>query len=201
MAKTFYLIRHGLKENLAGDPPLSTIGRKQAEVTAKYLTSLKIRKIYSSPLRRTFQTANIIAKEFGLKIIKDERLTERMNWYGIDSLENFLKEWRKTDMNRNYRPSYGFSSKESGERMKEALDLAASNGEDRAVFVTHGGSTEDLLLTLFSENELEIHNRDFMMLRSNGLIKECSITILKVEKGVYQLEQLASTKHLTSFLG
>lgn len=42
MVKTFYLVRHGLKENLAGDPPLSKLRVKQAETTADYFSTLSV---------------------------------------------------------------------------------------------------------------------------------------------------------------
>lgn len=197
MIKTFYLVRHGTKENLAGDPPLSNIGVKQAELTANYFSNTGIKEIYSSPLKRCFQTAKIIAEELKLDVKTDERLTERMNWDGKSSFKNFLNEWRKADLDETYQPADGFSSKESGRRMKEVLQKVSNiPRNDRVLFVSHGGSIGDLLLNLFSENELIEHNKNFMVTRSNGSIPECSITILKIENGKYYLEQLASTKHL-----
>lgn len=198
MIKTFYLVRHGVKENLAGDPPLSNLGVKQAEVTADYLNNLNIKKIYSSPLKRTLQTAEIISKKLGLIPVVDDRLTERINWDGTNSLENFLNEFRKTDLDLNYQPTYGLSSAESGKRMKELLDNVSKNKSNKTLFVAHGGAIIDILLTLFSENELTSHNKDFMTVKSFGSIPECSITILKVENGKYNLEQLASINHLIS---
>lgn len=196
--KTFYLTRHGAKEKVAGDPPLSKFGIKQAEATAEHLSSLNIDKIYSSPLKRTLQTAQIIGEKLKLNITIDERLAERMNWNGTDSFEHFLKEWHKTDLDENYQPPYGFSSEESGRRMKEVLDEASQTENKKILFAAHGGIIVDLLLNLFSENELTSYSKDFIITRSTGLIGECSITILKVENGKYQLEQLASTKHLTA---
>lgn len=197
MIKTFYLVRHGTKENLAGDPPLSNLGIKQAEITANYLNSLGIKKIYSSPLKRTLQTAQIIADKLKLSITIDDRLTERINWNGTDSFEHFLSEWGKTDLDENYKPGYGFSSIESGKRIKELLDKVSNTSKfDRVLFASHGGVIIDLLLNLFSEDELTNFNKDFMIIKSNGAIPECSITIIKTEDGKYYLEQLASTKHL-----
>src|SRR3989344_1872392 len=74
-----YLIRHGEVENpddvvygrMPGFP-LSGIGRKQVRQLAEVLRSKGVRfeAIYSSPLERALQTAQIIKREFGLANIK-----------------------------------------------------------------------------------------------------------------------------------
>lgn len=100
------LVRHGESEGntipvYQGVPPgtdLTKKGRKQAETTAKYLAGkerlavsdklknllatnrsqlpAKVDIIYCSPLARTRQTAEAIAKQTGAKIVVDERLKE-----------------------------------------------------------------------------------------------------------------------------
>jgi len=71
---TFLLVRHGYtewieKELLHGisDQPLSEFGLKQAELTAAYLQSTPIDRIYASPLRRAMQTAGKIAETAGVQ--------------------------------------------------------------------------------------------------------------------------------------
>ncbi len=67
------LIRHGLPvrreltEGIA-DPELSSAGLAQAEHLADYLASETIDAVYTSPLRRAFQTAEPIASRRGLDI-------------------------------------------------------------------------------------------------------------------------------------
>ena len=56
--------------------PLTKKGEKEAKISAKKLKSQKIDVIFSSDLLRTRQTAEIIAKETGAKIIFDKRLRE-----------------------------------------------------------------------------------------------------------------------------
>ncbi len=72
------LIRHGLpirrelEEGIA-DPELSDDGHAQAQHLAEYLADEKIDAIYASPLRRAYQTAEPLAKQFGLEIgVRDE---------------------------------------------------------------------------------------------------------------------------------
>jgi broad specificity phosphatase PhoE len=66
---TFYIIRHGQKEGHSGDPALNSIGKIKAKATAKFLKDKQIKQIYASPLSRTMDTANVIAKELGVKVM------------------------------------------------------------------------------------------------------------------------------------
>lgn len=74
-----YFVRHALSEYnaqglLAGisDTPLHNIGRAQAKEAGKAARHLGIDYIISSPLSRTRETAEIIAKEIGYPVEKIE---------------------------------------------------------------------------------------------------------------------------------
>ena len=78
-------LRHAQAENntkriLAGRTegvPLTKTGIEQAERIAKYLASIDISAIYSSPIERAKHTAGIVAKNCSLEeVVIDERLTE-----------------------------------------------------------------------------------------------------------------------------
>ena len=77
-------LRHGQADNntkkiLAGRSPginLTTVGIEQAEQAGKMLKSLDISAIYSSPIDRALQTAEIVGKHCDLKVKKDDRLLE-----------------------------------------------------------------------------------------------------------------------------
>jgi isoleucyl-tRNA synthetase len=56
--------------------PLTKKGEKEAKLAAKKLKNKKIDLIFASDFERTKQTAEIIAKELGLKVIYDKRLRE-----------------------------------------------------------------------------------------------------------------------------
>jgi len=80
---TVYLLRHGEYENPrylfpGRDPgyPLSVTGREQVERTTAKLAFGKIAALYASPLLRTKQTADILAKKLDLPVIYDDRLLE-----------------------------------------------------------------------------------------------------------------------------
>ena len=82
---TVYLIRHAQPVNL-GDanlrydvppgPPLSADGRAQAAMAANFLAGKPPTVVYTSPLDRAMQTAQIIAAQRGVPLAIDERLAE-----------------------------------------------------------------------------------------------------------------------------
>ena len=71
---TFYLVRHGAKEAVPFDPPLTKIGLKQAQITASHLQNIPFKEILSSPKLRARQTAELFAKAQAIPISIDDRL-------------------------------------------------------------------------------------------------------------------------------
>jgi broad specificity phosphatase PhoE len=112
-----YLIQHGDKEQLPGDPGLTATGRHQAALTARWLRNAGLRVLYSSPLRRARETADVIAAVTGLAVQPDARLRERMNWDGSCSHEDFLAEWARAARDRDFVPHGGESSHKAGDRL------------------------------------------------------------------------------------
>lgn len=83
MRTTFLLIRHGdndwIGRAFAGRQPgvhLNDKGRRQAEALAGRLAGAGIAALYSSPLERTLETAEPLARRLGMTIAKRDRLTE-----------------------------------------------------------------------------------------------------------------------------
>ena len=74
MSTTFYLVRHAVTEatgtRLGGrtQASLSETGRGQAEATRDYLSGTSFGAVYASPLPRTTETAQIVAKPHRLKV-------------------------------------------------------------------------------------------------------------------------------------
>ena len=94
-----YLVRHAQREPVAGPdefgPGLSLLGWKQAHLTARRLSTLKTDVIHTSSLRRTMETARIIAVEFSDLPIRPSPLL----WECIPAMPDFAVEWHKTHMN------------------------------------------------------------------------------------------------------
>jgi broad specificity phosphatase PhoE len=195
---TFYIIRHGQKEGHSGDPALNNIGKIKAKTTAKFLKNKQIKQIYVSPLKRTMDTANAIAKELGLKVNVDPRLYERINWGDRkgESYDDFWKEWQKTDLDRDYKPSHGYSSRESGQRLESVLCDIAKNSKSNGNFliVTSGGIIGDLLKNIFPEKILPLKTNETSGAKYIEIL-ECSITIIKKDRN-YILEKTADISHL-----
>ncbi len=80
---TLYLIRHGETDwNVEGryqgqaDPPLNAKGLAQARQLAGALQNSGIQLLYTSPLRRAAQTADILARALDIPLFREPRLME-----------------------------------------------------------------------------------------------------------------------------
>ncbi len=67
------------------DPELSERGKKQAEVLSEELKKENIARVYSSPLKRTYETARVIARKLGVPLEREERIIEidHGKWSGL----------------------------------------------------------------------------------------------------------------------
>jgi len=94
-----YLVRHAQREPIAGPdsfgPGLSLLGWKQAHLTARRLARLKIDVIYTSSLRRTMETARIIALEFSDIPIRPSPLL----WECIPAMPEYALKWHRDHPN------------------------------------------------------------------------------------------------------
>ena len=79
-----YLVRHGQSDGNAegrfgghGPTPLSELGLKQAEATAKLLKKEGVNAIYSSDLHRALQTAEPLSQLTGIPVIATSAFRER----------------------------------------------------------------------------------------------------------------------------
>jgi probable phosphoglycerate mutase len=116
-----WLVRHGdCYEDMpeGPDPPLSPLGRRQAELLAKRVRHVNAAAIYSSPYRRAVETARILGDE----VREDSRLVEIELELGEDGSLDF-KETAATVV----------------ERMRAAIDdIVEAHPGQRVVVVTHG---------------------------------------------------------------
>lgn len=196
----FYLIRHGEKQTAPGDPPLSPKGEIQAKLTAKQLSRFPVKAVFTSPMKRTTQTAAEIGNFFNIPVLSTPLLKERVNW-GDDpnqSFEEFLAMWKKTSLKRDWLPPVGDSSFQAGKRLELFIDSLNSHPAEHIVLVTHGGIISDFLRNLFDGSFLDDHLPGFSSSWDDSIIQECSITILGKKKptGKFKLLKLADTAHL-----
>lgn len=197
---TFYLIRHGQKEEDFGDSPLTDVGIKQAEYTAKYLKDKNIEHIYASPLKRTIQTAKIIAGELHLEVSTDGRLRERMNWGDKpnETFDQFMQECKKTDLDRDYQPSHGDSLRKAGHRLKSFLhDVLKSISQGTILVITCGGTIGDFLRNVFPEKNLPILKDGVSRARYIDILN-CSVMVVEKNRGKFLLKQIGAINHLST---
>jgi broad specificity phosphatase PhoE len=121
-------VRHGQTEaNRNGvllgrlDPPLNDAGREQAGVVAARVAALAPSRVFTSPLVRAMQTAEIVAVACGLDVSVDDRLIE-VDYGEYDGVslaelpEELVWKWRN---DADFAPPGGESLASVGKRMGE----------------------------------------------------------------------------------
>jgi probable phosphoglycerate mutase len=140
------VVRHGQTQaNASGlllgraDPPLDASGRAQASAVAAALAPIpRGTRIISSPLRRTRETASIIARESLVEV--DERWIELDygEFEGKPIVEVPSETWARWRSDPEFAPGGGETLHALGDRVARACDELLSDAEERdVVVVTH----------------------------------------------------------------
>ena len=175
------LVRHGLTDwneegrLLGRNPiPLNERGRAQAEAVARSLGRLSIDAVYSSPQRRTEETAGPIARELELTVETESGLDEvRLGrWQG-----KLVKELRgDPDLERYIEdPTYVCDAIEPAVEVQKRIvgfteQIRSERGTGNVVLVSHGDPLRLLVvhylsMDLGSFRRLEIDNGSVSILR------------------------------------
>lgn len=190
-----HFIRHGKRDNgVIGDPGLTPEGRKEASLLAEAFGQPPPSVIFTSPLARAKQTAEIIGYALGMAVHENQRLRERMNWGDIPAqpLEDFVADWDRCSRERTYQPTTGDSSIDAGRRIEQFLAECQTRFLDGHVLaVTHGGVLADFLLNVFPVEELNDARPEFYPdPYSAAVMRECSVTTVRCDEEGYRLESL-----------
>jgi broad specificity phosphatase PhoE len=126
------------------DPPLNATGRAQAADLSAALVDVPLAAVYSSPLRRAFETAEIAAAPHGLSPLPLDALREVDvgSWQGLTRSEIEARFPDQFARWRDYGSGWedGESYEEMGRRVIGALlELAATHEGERILVVSHGG--------------------------------------------------------------
>jgi broad specificity phosphatase PhoE len=130
-----------------GDPPLNELGRRQAAELAVRLADVHVDTLYSSDLRRAYETATIVGRAKGLEITADPDLREMDvgSWSGLTSEEIATRFPGMTSHDGEAREAFD-------ERAIGALTRIAGAHKGRHVLVvTHGGVVRALQRHVFGE--------------------------------------------------
>ncbi len=196
-----YLIRHGETEwNIANkyqgktDIPLSPKGIQQAEQLSKRLQSVKIDAIYSSDLKRAYDTGMKIAQKKEMKVHCMARLREidfgEWEGYTIEQLQKIYGESYNNFLLEPY--NYPFPGEGSMETVRQRIDeviqkiLQNECGGSIAI-VSHGGVLKVALLQL-----LDLH----VSFYKRFWLGNTSLSIIDIKEQGAILSLLNDTSHL-----
>ena len=199
---TLLLIRHGendfVGKRLAGHLPgvhLNAAGRSQAEAIAAMLRQEAVIAIYSSPLERTMETAEPLARDLDLPVTPHEGLAEVNfgDWQGkaISYLKR-LKLWQSVQKTPSQvRFPHGESFSEAQARVVAALEaISAAHGEKERVACFSHSDTIRLAVAHYLDMPLDSFQR--------LTINPASITRLFLHKGsivMLQVNQMVHASH------
>jgi broad specificity phosphatase PhoE len=148
---TILLARHGETEwnrefRFQGwaDPPLNATGRAQAVDLSVELMAEELAAVYSSPLRRAYETAEVVAASRGLEpaTVDGLREVDVGSWSGLtrEEIEQRFPEQYARWLDYGQGWEDGETYEEMAERVVPAmLGLAATHSGERILAVTHGG--------------------------------------------------------------
>lgn len=166
-----YIVRHGQTDwNVEGryagriDVSLNEVGIKQAEEIHNQLKDIKFDKVFSSPLKRAYTTAQIITSN---KIIKDNRIIERSNGDLEGKLKTEITE--KIDFNNPNEQRFNIETIDSfRSRIKDFFEEISEKYKGKNVLVvTHAGVS--IYARCFFEGEPQDGNYN------NYKLKNCEV--------------------------
>ncbi len=196
-----YIIRHAESEwNPIGryqgllDPELSQRGREQAKRLREHFKNISLDAIYSSPLKRTYETALEVAEAQGLEVVKEERVIEIDHgvWSGllVEEVQQKYPEDFKRWLEEPHKIRFegGESLIEVQERVKDFLqDIKEKHWGQRVAVVSHTVPIRTMYCTLL--------NIDLSRFWSFGC-DNASYSVVHMERDRNVIIQLNITCHL-----
>ncbi len=206
--RLLYLIRHAATEAntrrpyvLQGqrtDQPLSEIGRRQAEAVRRALEDRAIDHVFSSPLRRARQTAEVLAEPHGVPIQLADDLTECDvgRWEGLSWEEVRRQDGPYLDTFEADPGTVPYSDGESFQQVQTRAvpsiqRMIRDNPQGNLVVVTHNVVARVIVAHVFG---VPIAKARTIRLDNAG------ITIVSIADGKEKLVTLNSVLHLDGLL-
>lgn len=191
-----YILRHGKTawnevRLLQGstDIPLNESGIEVALLTRDGMKDIKFDRIYSSPLKRAYETAEIIRGDRDIPIITDVRLRE-LSFGNLEGQNRFKLEQDKmgsfqyffSEPEKYVAPKDGESFEDICNRTSTFLKEVVEPQQDkfkRILIVGHGAMNKSLICNMFGHG---IENY-----WAGGLQKNCGVMIVSLNNGKYEL--------------
>lgn len=174
---------HGLGDN---DPPLTPLGRRQAQEAADRVGALEVDELLASTARRAAQTAEPIAEALGLPVQPEEGLWEIRppdEWEGAPAevVAKAFKEWRRRPRAAWWQGPHGEPFGDFHERVTTTIErLLADRG------VTRNPSDPDHLW------DLEHDERRIVVVAHNGTNSVILSHLLGIEPQPWEWERFNS---------
>lgn len=181
-----FLIRHGQtdwnrEQRIMGARPipLNVMGIQQSEAMGRVLKTVKLKAIYSSPLRRALQTAKAIARGSTLKVVEAPEVQEINygQWVGKK-----FSEVKNEPAYLTYHSSPRDAEIPGGEKMEDVHRRAVGfietlrkrHKEGKVVVVSHADVIKTILvhyldLSLNDILKIRIDNASLSILHFNGM--------------------------------
>ena len=202
-----YLIRHGQTGYNASslhqheNVELSKLGEKQAEILTKRFSKIPIDVIYSSPLKRAKDTAEIINKKLKKKVIYVDFLKEWKNPSEVIdksiSDPKVKKIHELTYKNRNDH-FWHYSDEENfiefRERVLEFFNVLEKTKKENILAVTHGGPIRIIIFSMMLGSNID--GDDFRKFKSTFRLNNTGITLCEKENGHWVVQTLNDHSHL-----
>lgn len=223
--KEIYLIRHGqtewnkldLAQGQEADIPLNADGKKEAKKTGLYLKNFRLLDkqfdcIYSSPMKRASETAEIIKSAIGFDkdIIYDDDLKERKQGLlsglskkdslhleysklkkqltPIDPIEK-SKEFDNITITLNNKLNIGMeTNQELEKRVSSAIEKIVESPHNKIIIVSHWGTLMSIISELFGIMRPPYGNF------TKGA--NCWISYMTYDNGDWRLVTFPNTEHL-----
>lgn len=203
----FYFLRHGETEwnaegRLCGrtDVPLSSVGRRQAQLLGERLKGLAVEALYSSPLQRAIETAREVGRAIGHEPIVDARLTELS--YGAWEGHPWEECQRATpDLYRAWVADPATVSTPEGESGLQVIervtpfltDVSQKYPSGNVVVVCHRTVCRLLACHLMGIPLAEYRQRIRM--------ENAALNVFACEKGIWRVVTVNDTSHLAPAVG
>ncbi len=180
------------------DVGLDELGIKQAELLGKYLTNYGLAAIFSSPLKRALDTANIIAlyQKIDVQIADGLVDFDYGEWQCLPEREveslypTLLDEWRNNP--HKVRMPGGESLEDVRKRVIEVINDILSNYQESVILVSHRVINKVLICSL-----LGLDNSHFWNIKQDV----GGITVFNYLDGRYILTRHNDTSHLKDLKG
>lgn len=201
MTTDVFLARHGQTEsNITGffmgwsNEDLNEEGYAQARCLSSRLAGLPMASIYTSPLKRTYNTATVLAEPHNLELKVLDALIEirQGDWQGLH-IDEISQKWPKLWRQSRIDPSEvtmpnGESFQQVTERAVSAFEtIVAENQGKNTVLVTH-----DVVIRVLVAHTLGVTNSIYRRFE----IGNASLSIIRIIDGKARLITLNDTSHL-----